>query len=274
MARRKWPGDPATRRLEDLVTRARSHVYASKSRAGGLVEFVTSGYWRLIAETPSFLLVSTVLLLGSGLIGCLWAMSDPPAALNFVPDAYRVITEPREAGADLGVSGAEQAALSSFIFTNNIRVSFLAFAAGMTGGLGTGLLLLYNGALFGVLTGLAISSGNGVPFTELVVPHGVLELSCIIFAAAAGLRLGWALVSPGRRTRREAVIGEARPAVEIILGTIPWLVLAGLVEGFLTPAGLGLPIALTIGIGLGLVYWALVIGRGRDQSRARDLARR
>jgi hypothetical protein len=79
--------------------------------------------------------------------------------------------------------------------------------------------------------------------------------------------MGWALVSPGHRRRGAALATEARVGVEIVLGTAPWLVLAGLVEGFLTPRGLGLTTAVLLGVVLGAVYWALVLWRGRP---ARD----
>ena len=93
---------------------------------------------------------------------------------------------------------------------------------------------------------------------ELIVPHGVLELSCIVVAGAAGLRMGWALVDPGRRPRGQALVTEARAAIELVLGTALWLVVAGLVEGFVTPLGIGVGPALAVGFGLGAVYWALV----------------
>jgi uncharacterized membrane protein SpoIIM required for sporulation len=97
-----------------------------------------------------------------------------------------------------------------------------------------------------------------------VVAHGVLELSCIVVAGAAGLSLGWALVEPGTRTRRASVGRAARASIQIALGTAPWLVLAGLVEGFVTPGGYGLAAVTIVGFALGAVYWALVIWRGRE----------
>jgi uncharacterized membrane protein SpoIIM required for sporulation len=82
-------------------------------------------------------------------------------------------------------------------------------------------------------------------------------------AGAAGLRMGWAVVDPGRRRRRVALAEEARAGAELALGTAPWLVLAGVVEGFVTPAGLGVGPALAVGFGLAAVYWALAWRRGR-----------
>ena len=80
---------------------------------------------------------------------------------------------------------------------------------------------------------------------------------------SAGLRLGWAIVDPGPGPRSEALVGEARRAVELALGTVPWLVVAGLVEGFLTPSGLGTGPATVVGVVLGAAYWVLVVWRGR-----------
>jgi uncharacterized membrane protein SpoIIM required for sporulation len=96
-----------------------------------------------------------------------------------------------------------------------------------------------------------------------VIPHGVLELSLIVVTAAAGMRMGWALVDPGRRTRSRALADEARLAVLIVLGSVPWFVLAGLVEGFLTPQQPGLLVAIVVGCGLAAAYWGLVVWRGR-----------
>jgi uncharacterized membrane protein SpoIIM required for sporulation len=265
LARRKFAGDPVVPRLEALVTRARPLVYDRARRGGSLVEFVTTGYWRRVRERPGLLLVSALLLFAPWILSAVWAVRDPGAASGVVPSEYRSVTEPRERGTDLGLTTDEQAAFSSEVFTNNIRVTLVAFAGGIAVGLGTAALLVYQGVLFGAITGLSIWAGNGEPFFELVTAHGVLELSCVVVASAAGLRMGWALVSPGHRRRGVALAAEARVAVEIVLGTAPWLVLAGLVEGFLTPRGLGLTTAIALGITLAAVYWVLIVWRGRPE---------
>jgi uncharacterized membrane protein SpoIIM required for sporulation len=261
-ARRRWPGDPTVARLEDLVSRARHLVYASPRRGLSPVRFLATGYWRLVAERPVLLAVATVLFLGPALLAGGWALDDPGAAGGLVPAEYRSVAEPRTEDTDLGFSPSEEAGFAAEIFTNNIRVTFLAFAGGITGGLVTALVLLFNGILLGTVAGLAWGAGNGGPFVELVTAHGVLELSCIVVAGAAGLRLGWSIVEPGRLPRGMAVRQEARRAVLIALGTAPWLVLAGLVEGFLTPSGLGVANAIAIGVALGAVYWTLLVWRG------------
>jgi uncharacterized membrane protein SpoIIM required for sporulation len=162
------------------------------------------------------------------------------------------------------MSPSQQAAFTSEVFTNNIQVTLVAFAGGITGGLATALALLYNGLLLGVIGGLMGQAGNGVGFIDLVTAHGVLELSCILVGGAAGLSLGWSIVSPGLRTRRASLQREAVEALLLVLGTAPWLVVAGIVEGNranLSEAGLGAVIG--TGVGIGVVYWGLVLWRGR-----------
>lgn len=264
LARRSFPGDPVVRRLETMVGGARHLVYDAPSRRLSLIDFFRRDYWRLVASRPWPLLAAATLLVAPSLLAGAWALDDPGAAGGLVPGEYRSVTEPRPAGADLDLSGSEKAAFSSEIFTNNIRVSFLAFAGGIAAGLVTAGVLLFNGVLLGTVAGLASGAGNGQVFYELVVAHGVLELSCVVVAGTAGLRLGWALVEPGRMTRGESLRDEAQRAVAIALGTAPWLVVAGLVEGFVTPSGLGVATVTVVGFGLALLYWTLVwrLGRG------------
>lgn len=261
LARRRYPYDNVVPFLDDLVGRARHVVYDKGRRGEPVLHFVTTSYWRRIAERPLLLLLATVLLVAPTLIAARWAVVDPGGAAGFVPGEYRSITEPRHS-TDLGLSPDENAAFASAIFTNNIRVTFVAFAGGVLLGLGTAAALAYNGAFLGAIAGLAVGAGNGESFAELVFPHGVLELTCIVVASAAGLRLGAAVISPGRRRRGEAVVTEAREAVLIVVGTAPWLVLAGLVEGFVTPKGIGLGPAVTVGVFFGALYWGLLWWRG------------
>ncbi|MGH2807658.1 MAG: stage II sporulation protein M [Actinomycetota bacterium] len=258
IARRRWSGDPLTARLEELVSRARPLVYDSEGKRESVATFFGTTYWRRVAERPGFLLLSALFLFGPWALTALWAKSDPAAAVGLVPGGFGGV----EAG-DLGLSGAEQSAFATTIFTNNIRVTFLAFAAGIAAGIGTALVLIYNGTYLGAVTGLAFEAGYGRSFFELVTAHGVLELSCIVVTAAAGMRMGAALVRPGPGKRSQALVKEAQVAVAIVLGTAPWLVLAGLVEGFITPAGIGFEAVVGVGVSLGLIYWGLVLWRGR-----------
>jgi uncharacterized membrane protein SpoIIM required for sporulation len=260
-ARRRFGTDHTVLRLEQLVGRARGLVYDSESRRGSLRTFFGRTYWQRIRERPLVLAVAALLLFGPAILSLVWALHDPGSASGLVPSAFRAVTEPRHT-TNLGLGPNRSSLMATQIFTNNIRVTLLAFAGGMTLGLLTMSLLIFNGVLLGTLFGLAWGAGNGRPFVELVTAHGVLELSCIVVAGTAGLRLGWAIVAPGYRRRSVVLQEEARRTVELALGTAPWLVLAGLVEGFITPAGYGLGADLAVGFGLGALFWGLVLLRG------------
>ena len=261
--RGRFPGDPAVRRLEDLVGRSRHLVYSAPGGGrGSLIRFFTRGYWRLVAEAPVALVVSIALLFGPAVLTAGWALRDPAAAIGVVPNDFRPVVEEERPWTQFPAD--EQAAFSSQVLTNNVRVTLLAFAGGITLGLATALVLIFNGVLLGAIAGLMIEAGNGVGFVDLVTGHGVLELTCIVVAGAAGLRFGWSIVEPGRGTRAAAMRRQAVRSVALVLGTAPWLVLAGIVEGYraeLSEAGLGAVIG--VGAALGLLYWGLVLALGR-----------
>jgi uncharacterized membrane protein SpoIIM required for sporulation len=205
--------------------------------------------------------VAAALFVGGTVFAFVWGVLDPDAAAGLVPSSFIDGADPPRG--DRGLTAAQSASFSSEIFTNNIGVTFSSFAAGLLFAVGGGVLLLYNGLIFGAVLGVAAANGNLDQVTRLVVAHGVLELSCIVVAGATGLRLGWALVSPGVQTRRDALAAQARPAMAVVLGTAPWLVVAGVVEGYVSPAGWGGARPYVVGLGLGLLYWSLVVLRGR-----------
>ena len=276
LARSRYGGDPVIAPLQSLVGRARQAVYREQPRRGSPRRFFGRTYWQLVRERPGVLALAVVLLLAPAALAAAWALRDPGAALGLVPADLRGAVEPV---GDTGMTATEAAAFSSAVLTNNIQVTLMAFAAGLLFGLGTAAVLAYNGAVLGVVTGGAIAAGNGEAFVQFVTAHGIIELSCIAVAAAAGLRLGDAIVAPGTRTRREALALEARAAIAIVLGTIPWVVLAGLIEGFVTRAGFGLVPGLILGVSVGALYWTLVFVRGRPEqafryNRPRAFARR
>jgi uncharacterized membrane protein SpoIIM required for sporulation len=125
---------------------------------------------------------------------------------------------------------------SSAIMTNNISVSLAAFAGGIVAGLGTVYMMLFNGLLLGVIAVACQRSRLSVSLWSFVVPHGVLELPAIFIAGGAGLMLGTALLAPGSLPRREALTEAAAVAVRLVLGVIPLLIVAGTIEGFVSPS--------------------------------------
>jgi uncharacterized membrane protein SpoIIM required for sporulation len=261
-ARQRYPHDPVVRRLEHLVSQARHLVYDAPPGRVRPLRFFGTDYWRLIAERPGVLVVSLLLVFGPALAAALWALHDPAAATGLVPGEFRPALESKHPWTDFGAG--DQAGFTSMIFTHNIEVTFAVFAAGITLGIGSAFLLIQNGVLLGAVGGLMIQAGNGTGFLDLVTAHGILEMTCIVVAGASGLRMGWAIVSPGTRTRQRALSEEALAAVQIALGTAPWLVVAGVLEGNRAHfAKAGLPVVVGTGLVAGGAWWVLLLWRGR-----------
>jgi uncharacterized membrane protein SpoIIM required for sporulation len=274
LARRRFPGDPLVASLEARVGRARAVVYGSDRRGASFLHFVTTGYWRRVRERPKVLLAAVLLMMVPWLLASFWAVRSPAEARRLVPGGFSEVVD--RSGADFHLSADQKAETSTEIFVHNITIAFLAFALGIAAGVGTALVLVYQGVLLGTVFGLAIQAGNGRPLFEFVTPHGVLELSCVAVAGAAGMRMGWAIVAPGNRSRGAALSAEARAAVEMAVGTALVLVFSGIVEGSLSTSGIGLVPAIVVGLTIGTIFWTLVFVRGRpersDPARARRLA--
>src|SRR4029079_10313976 len=136
---------------------------------------------------------------------------------------------------------------SSAIMTNNLMVSFSAFAGGVLAGLGTVYLLFLNGVLISVISIACARAGMGVSLWSFVAPHGALELPAIFIAGGAGLLMAKGLLAPGYLTRRESLTRAAALAIKLLLGAVPLLVVAGIIEGFISPSDL--PVAAKFAIG-------------------------
>jgi uncharacterized membrane protein SpoIIM required for sporulation len=148
------------------------------------------------------------------------------------------------------------------VWTNNAWVAALCISLGILG-LPVVYLLWQNVANVGVIGGVMVSHGRADLFFGLILPHGMLELTAVFVAAGTGLRLFWAWVEPGPRTRSAALAEEGRSAFAVVIGLVGVLAVSGFIEGFVTPSGL--PTAVKIGIGVaaecGFLAYVFVLGR-------------
>jgi uncharacterized membrane protein SpoIIM required for sporulation len=159
-----------------------------------------------------------------------------------------------------------QYAATSFaahVWTNNVWVAAESLIFGILLGLPTLYVLLLNAANVGVDGGLMIGHGKGALFFALILPHGMLELSAVFLAAAAGLRLGWCVIDPGPRTRSAALAEEGRATVTIALGLIVVLLVSGIIEAFVTPSPLPTWARILIGAVAECAFLGYVIVFGR-----------
>lgn len=261
-------GDPAlTTELNMLVADANATVYRrTASPVAGLRRFFVVSFPAAVWHIRRFIAVAALAtLLPVAIVGP-WLASNEEALAYAAPEAERAAYVNEEFEEYYSSEPAGQFATEVLI--NNIQVSFLAFAAGVLLGIGSVFILVFNGANIGVALGLFIEAGQQPRFWGLILPHGLLEISAVIIAGAAGMTLGWALVSPGERSRPDAFTDAARRTVVVILGLMLAFITAGVIEGFVTPSSL--PTAARVGIGAAveLAFLTYVISFGRRAEAA------
>jgi len=222
--------------LNDVVARSYAVMHAGPRRADRrLLRFLTHGFPRLFRREWRAIALAAVVLFSGALVGAVAVAGDPDALGALIPEQHQAHTPgERVSGEEVDGGGAEAdqaAAFSGFLFTHNIRVSFVVFALGVTFGVGTLALLFYNGVPLGALAMQYHGEQLGTFFWAWILPHGVPELTEVCVAGGAGLIIARGLWLPGRRRRRDALIAETRTAVALVLGGMPILVVAGLIEG-------------------------------------------
>ena len=259
-ARLHYPGTPVVGRLEALVTAARFVVYDRPARRQSILYFFSTGYWKHLYDRRQLLALAAAALLIPALFGLIYGMQSPEQALARLPEGFRWIqtAESTDQGLDfLGLAG-----FSVFILTNNIIVTLLTFAYGITFGLGTIWILVQNGFILGEVSGIAIEAGNWQLLVAATAGHGTLELSAIVIGGATGLGLGRAMIRPGQLTRRQSLAAEGVAATQIFAGTALLLAFLGFVEGFLSRTGLPWFPVLVVGVLFFIIFWGLVAWRG------------
>jgi uncharacterized membrane protein SpoIIM required for sporulation len=268
LAQRDFPQHKVTRYLNQLVARAHALVYRSEPLAyNRLLRFVTTGFPHAYREALPFIVVAALLFFVPAIASAVSTAVHPPSARWLLPaSAHDLIPmiERQELWTDIPV--AERPYTSSFIMQNNIQVAFLAFGGGVLFGMVTLWAMAYNGLLIGAITGLTIHHGVGFELWTFIIGHGVVELSVIMIAGGAGLMLGWALIHPGLVRRRDALTIAARKAVRLLVGCVPLLVIAGSIEGFISPNEM-IPwfVKWGIGVGSGVLLYSYLLLSGRER---------
>ena len=258
-------------RLSRLALAGHQRLYGAHGDTRSQVAaFLLRGFPSAVRARWPFVLVAALLFFGPLLILTGALQSYPDFAYVIIPpeqvesfdemygDAAQKLGRKREAGDD--------AVMFGFYIWNNVRIGFQTFAGGILFGLGALFYLLFNGVFIGTVTGYVVHAGYATNFFSFTSGHSAFELSAIALCGAAGLRLGYGLVAPGRLRRGDALRQAAREALPLVIGAACMLVLAAAIEAFWSPrTEVPPPVKYAVGAVLWLVTLAYftLMGRGR-----------
>lgn len=267
-ARLTYRGDDALiGRLTYLVAEAHGVLYGTRQTepGKGIARFFAVSFPAAVWSIRWFIAASAAFTLVPWVIMMVWIGISPDAFNLTADEAIRTSYIERDFEAYYSSQPAQN--FASQVFLNNVRVAILAFAAGILLCVFTALILIYNGANGGVAGGLFTHVGEWERFWGLILPHGLLEISAVIVAGGAGLRLGWTVIAPGNRTRSRALTDDGRYVGNVLIGLVLAMFIAGLIEGFVT----GRPWPTSVRVGIGVLafaaFWGWPIVNGRRAAR-------
>ncbi|MFJ7209958.1 stage II sporulation protein M [Streptomyces sp. NPDC098789] len=269
------PDPMLTGRLTQLVARARATVTGAR-RAGwrDVARFFTAGFPAAVYRSRRWWIPTAVLSTAlAALIGWWIAVHPEVQASIGAPQDLREMTRPG-GQYETYYSSHPAASFAAQVWTNNAQAVAICLVFGAFLGLPVLWILFQNMLNLGIGIGLMASAGRLDVFLGLILPHGLLELTAVFVAAGTGLRLGWTVIDPGPRTRREALAEQGRSALGMAIGLAAVLFVAGTLEGFVTPSGL--PTWARIGIGvvveaLFLLYVYVLGGRAARAGEVGDV---
>ena len=251
--------------LNSLVIRAHGRIYQADAEGGSHIKnFFAREFPQTFRRTWRFTAVSFGVFALFSVIGFLGTKYDPEfSELVGVPAGFREMYIETKTHWWEDLNEANQIGASS-IFTHNIQVTIYTFAFGALFGVGTLFYLAYNGLIIASIVSLTYNAGFGSDLITFMVGHGVVELSCIFMAGGAGLLIGSALLMPGDLSRADALKSRGKDAVRLMVGVALLLVLAGIIEGFISPAPIPASIKYSVGAITGIALYAYLLLAGRE----------
>jgi uncharacterized membrane protein SpoIIM required for sporulation len=256
--------------LNRLVARAHARVYAGTSPGGWskVVHLFRVAFPREVRRSWQAIGLCALLTIVAAAVSYRATATDPANAYAFVPASAVPLVERSLHDSNFGFDRAFAPAMSTMIITNNIRVAAVAAAGGITAGVLTLFVIGTNGLMIGTLGALFAQRGFGPDFWATIAPHGVIELSAIQIAGGAGLVFAAGIVRPGRARRIDALRANAARVGTLVLGVAGLLIIAGIIEGFVSPQRLAPDVRLTIGVVTAIVLTGYLVFAGRGGNDA------
>lgn len=257
-------------RLNLLALRGHHLLYGARGgSANRVLSFIAADFPRLVRREWRLVALSALLFFGP-FGAMLAALATHPDFIYYLLDPAQVAQYQEMYDPSSNVLGRRDAddnvMMFAFYIWNNVKIGFQTFATGMAFGLGTVFYLVSNGVTIGAVAGYMTAIGHGTPFWSFVSGHSAMELMAIVFSGVAGLKLGGALIAPGGRSRKAALMLEGRVAVRIMYGAALMFLAAAFIEGFWSPlTTFPVTTKYTVGIAAWVVLAAyfLLAGRGR-----------
>jgi uncharacterized membrane protein SpoIIM required for sporulation len=225
--------------LERLTADAHQVIY--QRREFGLTKvrhFLNVDFPRTVRANAGYVWLSAALLyVPTMVIG--WLVYVRPELILSVVDASTAASFEQmysDSATAIGREAQGDLVMFGFYIRNNIGVAFQCFAGGLFAGIGSMFYLIYNGALFGAVAGYLTERGHGPTFYAFVVTHSAFELTAIVLSGAAGLKIGHALVVPGRMSRMQSLVEATRNCAPIVAGSAIMLLVAAAIEAFWSSA--------------------------------------
>ena len=255
--------------LNQLLGRCHNLIYmGQKPQVSGIVRFYRDTYPQVFRETLPQTLLAFCVFAVAAVVAWVVTLHDPAFAYRLLGPQMMETIEQKKMWTDSIVTVKPLA--SSAIMTNNLLVTFLTFAYGITAGVGTLYLMVVNGLLMGVVGAATWKAGMAIKLWSFVAPHAVLELPAIFIAGGAGLEIARGLLFPGLLPRKKSLAAAGGRATKLLLGTIPMLVVAGVIEGFYSPSNA--PVAMKFLLA-GVLFVALMAYLFLMNRRGQTLAR-
>jgi uncharacterized membrane protein SpoIIM required for sporulation len=260
--------------LAQLVRRGHTVLYRAPSpRLSRVLQFFAADYPRLVRRHRRFVLVSALLLFVPLVAMLVLVQMKPELALSVLDYSqladFERMYDPADPRHALGRDGGTNLGMFGFYVLNNITIGFKTFASGLLACVPSIFVLVSNGVQMGTVAGHLTAVGHGGPFWRFVPGHSAPELGAIVLAGAAGLRVGWALIAPGRLSRPRALVEAGRDGGQLVLGVFVLLVLAAFIEAYWSSIG-WIPGLVKYGVGIfgwiALAYWLLRGGRGQPDA--------
>jgi uncharacterized membrane protein SpoIIM required for sporulation len=220
--------------LNDLVGRAYHQLYRAETpRLSQITQLLSAEFPYFIRQNGPLILFSLGLLSLGGIFGFCGYLVGPQTVAAIIPEGFvKDLLTQFDRNTWFNDPAVARPYLSARIMYNNIQVALTAFAGGMLLGVYTVYIVIFNGFLLGVLAAAFLKHHHFWSFWAMILPHGIIELTAIAMAAAAGLILAKTILFPGEYSREDALKIQGTVAVKLALGTVGLLVVAGLIEGF------------------------------------------